>query len=121
MLQAHSDPFLGWTTVEADESPLGRRVDYYWRQFRDMKGAVELDRLTPVQLARFGGFCGRVLARAHSQSPGARVVHGYLGRSDAFDDAVAAWARAYADVVENDHALLEAAVASGRLPAERDA
>ncbi|MFC8924163.1 DUF2252 domain-containing protein [Cellulosimicrobium sp. NPDC057127] len=121
ILQAHSDPFLGWTTVEADESPAGRRVDFYWRQFRDMKGSVELDRLTPVQLARYGGFCGRVLARAHSQSPAARVVHAYLGRSDAFEDAVAAWARAYADVVEQDHARLAAAVADGRLPAERGA
>lgn len=121
ILQAHSDPFLGWTTVEADESPTGRRVDFYWRQFRDMKGSAELERLTPVQLGRYGGFCGRVLARAHSQSPGARVVQGYLGRSDAFDDAVTAWARAYADVVEQDHASLEEAVASGRLPVERDA
>jgi uncharacterized protein (DUF2252 family) len=120
ILQAHSDPFLGWTTVDAGEGFTGRRVDFYWRQFRDMKGSVELDRLTPVQLARYGGFCGRVLARAHSQSPGARVVHGYLGRSEAFDDAVAAWARAYADVVEQDHARLGAAVARGALPAERD-
>ena len=60
-----------------------------------------------------------MLARAHSQSPGARVALGYLGRSDAFDDAMARWSRAYADVVEKDYAALETAVASGRLPAER--
>ncbi len=60
-----------------------------------------------------------MLARAHSQSPGARVAHGYLGRSDVFDESLARWSRAYADVVEGDHAALEAAVTSGRLPAER--
>jgi len=119
ILQAHSDPFLGWIDIEMPERTGRPRVDFFWRQFRDMKGSVELDRLTTVQLTRYGELCGRVLARAHSQSPGARVAHGYLGRSDAFDLAVARWARAYADVVERDYAALEAAVASGRLPAER--
>jgi len=119
ILQAHSDPFLGWVTVEAPERTGRPRVDFFWRQFRDMKGSVELDRLTPAQFTRYGELCGRVLARAHSQSPGTRVTYGYLGRSDVFDEAVARWARAYADVVEQDYAALEAAVASGRVPAER--
>ncbi len=119
ILQAHSDPFLGWAEVEMPERTGRPRVDFFWRQFRDMKGSVELDRLTTAQLSRYGELCGRVLARAHSQSPGSRVVHGYLGRSEVFDDAVARWARSYADVVERDYAALEAAVASGRLPAER--
>ncbi|WP_251150427.1 DUF2252 domain-containing protein [Cellulosimicrobium sp. Marseille-Q4280] len=119
ILQAHSDPFLGWTTVEAPDRTGRPRVDFFWRQFRDMKGSVELDRLDPALFSRYGGLCGRVLARAHSQSPGARMVLGYLGRSDTFDASVARWARAYADVVEQDYAALEAAVASGRLPAER--
>ncbi|WP_435736788.1 DUF2252 domain-containing protein [Cellulosimicrobium sp. PMB13] len=119
ILQAHSDPFLGWVAVEAPERTGRPRMDFFWRQFRDMKGSVELDRLAPHQLTRYGELCGRVLARAHSQSPGARVALGYLGRSDAFDDAMARWSRAYADVVEKDYAALETAVASGRLPAER--
>ncbi|MFB7889029.1 DUF2252 domain-containing protein [Cellulosimicrobium cellulans] len=119
ILQAQSDPFLGWTTVEAPDRTGRPRVDFFWRQFRDMKGSVELDRLSAAQFVRYGELCGRVLARAHSQSPGTRVAHGYLGRSDAFDDAIARWSCAYADVVEQDFAALEAAVASGRLPAER--
>jgi len=121
ILQAHSDPFLGWIDIEMPERTGRPRVDFFWRQFRDMKGAVELDRLTTAQLSRYGELCGRVLARAHSQSPGARVARGYLGRSEVFDAAVARWARTYADVVEQDFAALEAAVASGRLPAERGA
>ncbi|QJW36029.1 DUF2252 domain-containing protein [Cellulosimicrobium protaetiae] len=119
ILQAHSDPFLGWITIEAPERTGRPRVDYFFRQFRDMKGSVELDRLGAAQFVRYGELCGRVLARAHSQSPGARVAHGYLGRSDTFDQAIARWSRAYADVVEGDFATLEAAVASGRVPAER--
>ncbi|MFF2270528.1 DUF2252 domain-containing protein [Cellulosimicrobium cellulans] len=121
ILQAQSDPFLGWITVEAPERMGRPRVDFFWRQFRDMKGSVELDRLSANQFVRYGELCGRVLARAHSQSPGTRVASGYLGRSEAFDDAIARWSRSYADVVESDYAALEAAVASGRLPAERDA
>ncbi|MGN0111620.1 MAG: DUF2252 domain-containing protein [Cellulosimicrobium funkei] len=119
ILQAQSDPFLGWTTVEAPDRTGRPRVDFYWRQFRDMKGSVELGRLSASQFVRYGELCGRVLARAHSQSPGARVAHGYLGRSDVFDESLARWSRAYADVVEGDYAALEAAVTSGRLPAER--
>ncbi|MBD5786479.1 DUF2252 domain-containing protein [Cellulosimicrobium terreum] len=119
ILQAHSDPFLGWLTIEVPERTGRPRVDFFWRQFRDMKGSVELDRLTAAQFTRYGELCGRVLARAHSQSPGARLAYGYLGRSDMFDHAMARWARGYADVVEQDYAALEAAVASGRLPAER--
>ncbi|WP_454043074.1 DUF2252 domain-containing protein [Cellulosimicrobium sp. Marseille-Q8652] len=119
ILQAHSDPFLGWVAVEAPERTGRPRTDFFWRQFRDMKGSVELDRLAPHQLTRYGELCGRVLARAHSQSPGARVALGYLGRSEAYDEAIARWSRAYADVVEQDYAALEAAAASGRVPAER--
>ncbi|MDN4486756.1 DUF2252 domain-containing protein [Demequina sp. SYSU T00039] len=109
VMQAVSDRFLGWLEFE------GR--DFYVRQFRDMKGAVDLDRLTPSLLVEYTRLCAAVLARAHAQSPdGARIL-GYLGRSDRFDDAVARWARDYADQAERDHAALAAAVRSGRLAA----
>ncbi|MBD8080260.1 DUF2252 domain-containing protein [Cellulosimicrobium arenosum] len=119
ILQAHSDPFLGWVTVERPDRTGRARVDFFWRQFRDMKGSVELDRLAPDQFTRYGELCGWVLARAHSQSPGARTTYGYLGRGATFDEAIVRWSRSYADVVEQDFAALEAAVSSGRLPAER--
>jgi hypothetical protein len=47
------------------------------------------------------------------------MICGYLGRSARFELAIGTWARAYANVCEADHAALEAAVSSGRLPAER--
>jgi uncharacterized protein (DUF2252 family) len=118
ILQAQSDPFLGWITAWANpEQP--RPADYYWRQFRDMKGSVRLERLPQSLYADYVALCGQLLARAHSQSPGGSVVLGYLGRSERFDRAVARWAVAYADTSERDFAALDAAVRSGRLPAER--
>lgn len=118
ILQAQSDPFLGWITGWAGEAANRPRVDYYWRQFRDMKGSVDLATLTPAQFTAYGVLCGGLLARAHSQSPGGAVVRGYLGQSDAFDRAVARWSRGYADQCEADYAALAAAVQSGRLPVE---
>jgi len=118
ILQAQSDPFLGWIAAWANPEQT-RPADYYWRQFRDMKGSVRLDRLPSELYAAYAALCGQLLARAHSQSPGGSVVLGYLGRSERFDRAVARWAVGYADQSERDFAALEDAVRSGRLPAER--
>ncbi len=82
-----------------------------------MKGSIDSTRLDRRQFGRYGDACGRLLARAHSQSPGARTIAGYLGDSERFDGAVAAWAGAYADVCEADHRTLRDAVATGRLSA----
>src|SRR5574340_1135770 len=117
ILQAQSDPFLGW--VSGVYGMDGARRDYYLRQFRDMKGSVELGKLTAQQATNHARLCGAVLARAHSQSPGSAFITGYLGRGDSFDTAVAQWARCYADQAEKDHAELTRAVESGRLRAER--
>lgn len=117
ILQAQSDPFLGW--LRGIPAPGGERREFYVRQFRDMKGSVDTRTMTAGQFEEYVALCGRVLARAHSQSPQAALVTGYLGGSDRFDTAVADWAVAYADQVEQDFVGLEAAVAAGRLPAER--
>lgn len=65
--------------------------------------------------------------RPHSGARGADAANsvflafilGYVGGSEAIDDALAEWACSYADQTEADHAALEKAVQSGRLPAER--
>ncbi len=109
-LQTVSDPLLGWTTVGEHQ--------YYVRQFRNMKGAVPLDSMTPEGLVDYAGIVGHLLAKGHARTSGASVISGYIGRSDAVPDAFAAFARAYADQTERDHAALTLAVAAGRLPAE---
>ncbi|PYQ57264.1 MAG: DUF2252 domain-containing protein, partial [Acidobacteria bacterium] len=45
---------------------------------------------------------------------------GYLGGNDRFDQAVGAFALAYADQTERDHAALVKAVKAGRIRADLD-
>lgn len=112
VLQAQSDPFLGWY-----QAPSGS--EYYFRQFRDMKGSVDVDELDPSQFARYGEACGALLARAHSQSPACHAIAGYLGSSRKFATSTTQWARSYADIVEADFASLEKAIRLGKIPCER--
>ena len=116
ILQAQSDPFLGWISNVTGND--GQTRDYYIRQFRDMKGSFKLEELNPSQEVWYGELCGRLLARAHSQSPGSAFITGYLGKGNAFDQAVTDWAGRYADQAERDHGTLEKAVRAGRLHAE---
>jgi hypothetical protein len=45
------------------------------------------------------------------------VLTGYMGKSTAFEDALADFGVAYAEQTERDHAALLAAIRSGRLEA----
>src|SRR5207237_7237408 len=99
--------FLGWAS-------LGDH-DYYVRMLRDMKGTADVERMTPGQLADYAVLCGWVLARAHARGGDPALIAGYLGRGDAFDEALVSFARGYADQTERDHEALEQAVRSGRL------
>jgi thiamine monophosphate kinase len=58
------------------------------------------------------------VARAHAKTGDAALISGYLGRSDAFDEALRRFARAYADQTEQDHAALVKAVKSERVRIE---
>ena len=109
-LQAVSDPLLGWTTY--------KRRPYYVRQFRDMKGRVDLGDMKATALISYTAICGRLLAKAHARSAGASLIAGYLGKSSAFPEGMSRFGRAYADQTEHDHQRLRCAVAQGRLPAE---
>jgi uncharacterized protein (DUF2252 family) len=111
--QAASDMFLGWTSY--------RGHDYYVRQFKDMKGSVNLDAMTPSGFASYAQVCGRTLARAHARSGDAAAISGYLGGGPAFDQAVARFADRYAGQVAADHEALAAATRSGRVPVTQDA
>ena len=110
-LQTVSDPLLGWTTME------GRQ--YYVRQFRDMKGAIAVDGIDANALSDYAGICGYLLAKGHARTSGASMIAAYVGSGEKLDEALARFARAYADQTERDHAALVAAVTAGRLPAER--
>ncbi|MGW8747407.1 DUF2252 domain-containing protein [Streptomyces sp. NPDC055794] len=109
-MQVVSDMLLGWTTVD------GR--PFQVRQFRNRKGSVDATALAADQLDDYGRMTGALLARAHAHSADPRTVAGYCGKNDELDEAVAAFAVAYADRTEADHAVLAAAVRSGRVAAE---
>jgi uncharacterized protein (DUF2252 family) len=109
-MQVVSDILLGWTTV-------GGRP-FQVRQFRNRKGSVDPAALGAGQIDDYGRMTGALLARAHSHSADPRLIAGYCGKNEELDEAVAAFAVAYADRTEADHAELVAAVRAGRIAAE---
>jgi hypothetical protein len=63
------------------------------------------------------GWCGKALALSHARSGNAAMLSGYMGKSDVFDQAIAAFSFAYADQNEADHAALDRAVKQGKVQA----
>lgn len=113
LMQSASDIFLGWVR--------GRHGnDFYVRQLRDMKMSVPLHDLDSGQLQRYARLCGYTLARAHARSGNAVAIAGYLGKGNVADKALGAFALAYADQAERDHAALRSAVRKGRIDALTD-
>ena len=110
LMQSSSDIFLGWT-----EGRRGRH--FFGRQLRDMKLSAPVEGASPALLKLYAEVCGLTLARAHAKSGDAATISGYLGKSDAFDQAIGSFALAYADQNERDHAALVAAVKAGRVEA----
>ena len=109
-LQTVSDPLLGWTTIDG--------LQYYVRQFRDMKGGIDLDAINARALSDYAGILGHLLGKCHARTSGASMIAGYVGRSDKLDQALWRFAQSYADQTEADHAALVRAVERGVLPAE---
>ena len=113
MMQAASDIYLGWTKGIGPDL----RRHFYWRQLRDMKGSIEIDKLNPVGLTLYARICGWTLARAHARSGDPVAIATYLGGSDAFDQSITGFCERYADQNERDHAEFVQAIRSGRLEA----
>src|SRR5215218_9646093 len=113
LLQPASDLFLGWVTA-----PTGKH--FYVRQLRDAKIKPLVEAFDGDLLGLYAGACGAVLARAHAKAGEVSEIGGYLGTGGQFDDALGAFALAYADQAERDYAALKAAVRNGRVDAHRD-
>jgi uncharacterized protein (DUF2252 family) len=111
LIQGAPDIFLGW----------GVAIDgthFYIRQLRDMKGSWELDpdKTRAKGLADYSKICGWALALAHAKSGDAAMISGYLGKSEAMDEALARFALVYAEQTDRDFAALAKAAASKRIP-----
>ena len=109
-MQAASDIFLGWQRTTGVD---GVERDFYIRQLRDWKVSADVEQMVPYGMAVYAQLCGWTLARAHARSGDRIAIAGYLGKSEAFDLAIADFAETYADLNEADHAALARALAAG--------
>jgi len=111
-MQAASDIFLGW---ERARGLSGEPRDFYIRQLRDWKGSWPPEAMNPQAMGVYGLVCAQTLARAHARSGDRIAIGAYLGKSDAFERAIAEFAEAYADQNDRDYDALKDAAASGRI------
>ncbi|HNE35872.1 MAG TPA: DUF2252 domain-containing protein [Microthrixaceae bacterium] len=107
LMQAASDQFLGWANVG--------HHDFYIRQFRDMKGTINLEKISEPMTEAYLLLCAWTLARAHARSGSRIAIASYLGRGQRFDDAISSFAMAYVLQVHRDFDLFLDAARGGRI------
>ena len=110
LMQSASDMFLGWLTGAGEGHP-----SLYVRQLNDVKIKPQIELAVPAGTKIYARYTGMALARAHARSGDAVLLSAYMGESDAFEDAMADFAAAYADQAERDHEALVAAARAGRV------
>nr|WP_275976040.1 DUF2252 domain-containing protein [Geothrix oryzisoli] len=108
-MQTWVDPFLGWTRFGSQ--------DFLVRQWSDHKAAVDLSALQGTALTDYAALCGGLLAKAHARTGDPVMLDGYLGDTEKLDEALADFAKAYADQVTRDHERFRGAIRSGELQA----
>jgi uncharacterized protein (DUF2252 family) len=96
-MQAASDIFLGWTEDDASAR------HFYVRRLKNRRLGSISELVEENALANYARLCGRTLARAHARTADPAVLAGYMGKSDAFDDALASFAMAYAVRTQRDY------------------
>jgi uncharacterized protein (DUF2252 family) len=111
LIQGAPDIFLGWGIQKSG-------LHFYMRQLRDMKGGVEFDpnEVRVKNYSEYCKLCGWALALAHAKSGDSALIAGYLGKSEAMDEAVARFAAAYAEQTDRDYDALVKAARSKRVP-----
>jgi uncharacterized protein (DUF2252 family) len=112
LTQAASDILLGWVKARGID---GKQRDFYVRQLWDQKGSAKVENMDSFALTAYAQICGITLAHAHARSSDRIAIAAYLGKSDTFDKAIAAFAETYADQNERDYRELQAAAADGRI------
>ena len=105
--QTAGDILSGWLWFP---DRTGRIMDYYVRQLWDSKGSVDLSRTDPEEFSGYCALCGWTLAHAHAKTGNRHKIAGYLGKGDAFPEAMQRFASSYADQNEADFAAFCKAV-----------
>lgn len=109
MIQASSDIFLGWSGSAND------KTQFYWRQFRDMKGSVDVTVMDAQQLNRYAKVCGWTMAHGHARSGDPDAISGYLGKGRKFCQALGEFGVRYSRQNEADYQAFMAAIESGQI------
>jgi hypothetical protein len=115
-MQSASDMFLGWLTGAGKGHP-----NLYVRQLSDVKIKPQIEVAIPSGTEVYARYTGMALARAHCRSADPVLLSAYMGDSEAFEDAMADFAAAYADQAERDHEAMVAAVRAGRIEIRSEA
>ena len=108
MIQASGDVFLGW-------SGAANRTNFYWRQFRDMKGSAEVAAMDRRRMEFYAKVCGWTLAHGHARTGDPDAIHGYLGKGRGFSEAIADFSVSYSRQNDKDYEAFLDAIASGRI------
>jgi uncharacterized protein (DUF2252 family) len=116
LMQGASDMFLGWLTGAGKGHP-----SLYVRQLSDVKVKPQIEVAIPSGSRVYARYTGMALARAHCRSGDPVLLSAYMGDSEAFEDAMADFATAYADQAERDHDAMVAAVRAGRIEIQSEA
>ncbi|WP_237214115.1 DUF2252 domain-containing protein, partial [Falsiroseomonas oryziterrae] len=116
LMQGASDMFLGWLTGAGKGHP-----NLYVRQLNDVKVKPQIEVAIPSGSKVYARYTGMALARAHCRSGDPVLLSAYMGDGEAFEDAMADFAAAYADQAERDHEAMVAAVRAGRIEIRSEA
>jgi hypothetical protein len=103
VMQAASDIFL----ASVDDPEADAR--FYLRHLKTRRLGSISELLKDQAFPRYVELCGYTLARAHARSSRPALLAGYMGKGEAFDDALASFAMLYAQQTQNDLAVFRTA------------
>jgi uncharacterized protein (DUF2252 family) len=95
LMQSASDPFLGWGLLRDGGH-------CYWRQFRDWKGSVALEKMDFCCLQTYVELCAHALAKSHARTGDCVAIGQALQSTSHFPALLARYSLAGADQVNLD-------------------
>ena len=100
-IQTAGDILLGYLRLEL---PSGVQ-DYYVRQLWDAKGSFDLETITLDGYNGLSLLCAWTLSHAHAKTGDRHAIAGYLGKGEAFENAMVKYAQCYADQNDADYEM----------------
>ena len=101
-IQNCGDILLGWARLTMED---GRQPDYYVRQLWDAKGSVDMETISAEGYHGISLACAWTLAHAHAKTGDRHAIAAYLGKGEAFENAMISYSSAYADQNEADYEM----------------